>query len=140
VPGTYSQSDWRNLWPPVLDENATPRAVTPSGTTGTITLTADDDIFQAGQVGSYWQIAHRRTVAHTERIGAVGAFSGSSTPLRLLGPWDVFIDGTWEGTLALERKTPAAGWEAVRTWNSNNSSETRISAGFAGKRTTALKS
>ncbi|MFN0130813.1 MAG: hypothetical protein ACKV19_29470 [Verrucomicrobiales bacterium] len=119
VPGTYSQSDWRNLWPPVLDENVTPGAVTPSGTTGTITLTADDDIFQAGHVGSYWQIAHRRTVAHTELVGAVGAFSGSSSALRVLGPWDLFTYGTWEGTLALERKTPAGGWEAVRTWNSN---------------------
>lgn len=41
---------------PYLELNTTSTTITPSGTSGTITLTASDGIFQPGHVGSLWRI------------------------------------------------------------------------------------
>jgi hypothetical protein len=41
---------------PFLDENTTATTITPSSATGTTTLTASTDIFDALHVGSYWKI------------------------------------------------------------------------------------
>lgn len=41
---------------PYLDENITDTTITPSGATGDITLTASDDLFEEGHMGSYWWI------------------------------------------------------------------------------------
>lgn len=41
---------------PFLDANGTSTTITPSGTSGSITLTASSAIFQSGHVGSYWRI------------------------------------------------------------------------------------
>lgn len=41
---------------PYLPNNTTATTITPSGTSGTITLTASAALFQAGHIGSYWQI------------------------------------------------------------------------------------
>ena len=41
---------------PYLDENITDTTITPSGTTGDITLTASKEIFKEGHVGSFWWI------------------------------------------------------------------------------------
>jgi hypothetical protein len=45
-------------WPPTLDENSANITVTPSATSGNITLTASAGIFSADQVGSTWQVGH----------------------------------------------------------------------------------
>ena len=52
---------------PLLDENLTATTISSSGTTGSVTLTASAALFQAGHVGSYWQISHLREAATTER-------------------------------------------------------------------------
>lgn len=41
---------------PYLDENITDTTITPSGATGDITLTASDDLFEEGHIGSYWWV------------------------------------------------------------------------------------
>lgn len=41
---------------PYLDENTTTTTITPSGTTGSVTLTASAPLFEAGHVGSLWSI------------------------------------------------------------------------------------
>ena len=41
---------------PYLDENITDTTITPSGTTGDITLAASADLFESGHIGSYWWV------------------------------------------------------------------------------------
>ncbi len=119
--GTYNPSDFGNAWPPVLDENVTPTTIAVSAIAGTgLTASATEPIFKPGHIGSFWQIAHTRTVSHVEIVGAVGAFSGTSGGLFVLGPWNLYTYGTWSGTLYLQRlSADGVTWENIRTWNSN---------------------
>jgi hypothetical protein len=93
-----------------------------NGTSGNgRTMTASAALFQAGHVGSFWQIAHRRDLAFTELVGVVGVFPAgrlTSKPLRIFGSWDLFSYGTWKGTVFLERKV-SGGWQVVRSWSGN---------------------
>lgn len=91
-----------------------------NATTGTgRTLTASSALFQAGHVGSYWEIVHRRDAAYSVITAAVTTISAaSSTAIRVAGGWEVFSYGIWAATLFLEKKV-GAGWEVVRSWTSN---------------------
>lgn len=109
-------------YPPMLSENVGPITLTPSATSGAITLTASADLFQQGHEGAYFEIAHRREVSSVEIVGAGGsvapgtAFSGTTTALRVIGGWDFYTYGTWSGTIHLERLGAAGTWEIVRSW------------------------
>jgi hypothetical protein len=94
--------------------------LTLSATTGTgVTLTASKPIFQAGHVGSYWQITHRRDTAYAEIVSDVPTITGaSSAALRVLGDWDVTSYGSWASTLHLEKNFGGA-WGSIRSWKSN---------------------
>lgn len=84
------------------------------------TLTASEPLFQAGHVGSYWQVTHRRDSASsiiTEEDGTISA--SSSTEIRVSGQWDVSTYGIWTTTLYLERYVGGA-WETVRSWAGRN--------------------
>ena len=86
------------------------------------TLTASAALFQAGHVGAFWQIAHRRERSFSEIIGAVGAFPVTrreSKALRIVGRWDVTTYGIWKGDLYLERRPIGGVWQVIRTWSSN---------------------
>lgn len=87
------------------------------------TLTASEDIFQAGHVGSYWQLTHRRDASHVAitRTGAATpgvAYAATQTAgMRVQGTWDVFTYGSWSGTLYLEKYVNGT-WETLRSWES----------------------
>jgi hypothetical protein len=86
------------------------------------TMTATEDVFQSGHVGSFWQLAHRRDRASSELVGVVGRFPATrltSKPVRIIGTWDFFSYGTWRGTVFLERRIGSDIWEVVRSWSSN---------------------
>lgn len=106
-------------YPPMLSENVTDITITPSGTSGSITLTASEALFQQGHEGAYFEIAHKRDSALVEIVGVVGAFSGSTSGLRVVGTWDFYTYGTWSGTVHLERQNTLGGWDIVRTWKGN---------------------
>lgn len=106
-------------WPPMLSENVTDITITPSATSGTITLTASAALFQQGHEGAYFEIAHKRDNALVEIVGAVGAFSGTTSGLRVVGSYDFYTYGTWSGTIHLERLNAAGGWDIVRSWKGN---------------------
>jgi hypothetical protein len=98
--------------PALLDENITDTTITPSGTTGSITLTASASLFQAGHVGSRWQIAHLREAAYVERNITS---NGSSSSLRVLGKWNVRTYGVWDATVSVERSIDGgSSWERIR--------------------------
>jgi hypothetical protein len=117
---TMAEVSWK--FPPLANENATTTTITPSGTTGSITLTASADIFLAGHVGAYFQIVHRRTSSSSVALSL--AATGTSSAVRIVGTYDVFTYGTWNGTLRLQRKNDLGAWETVRTWTSANDRNT----------------
>ncbi|RBP37008.1 hypothetical protein DES53_115149 [Roseimicrobium gellanilyticum] len=103
-------------WPALLDENVTSTTITPSATTGSITLTASTGIFQANHVGAYFQVAHRRSSAYTD-LGLHA--NGVSAPLRVIGSWEFGTAGTWASNVEIERSEDGGTtWQTVRTFRS----------------------
>ena len=51
---TLTEVDFK--WGPFMPDNDTSTTITPSGTTGNITLTASSNIFDSGHVGALWRI------------------------------------------------------------------------------------
>jgi hypothetical protein len=108
-------------WPPLLDENVTGAAITPSGISGDITLTANSGIFESGDVGSVWQIGHNKVGANLSYSEiALGVASGDSPSIRVRGPWTFTTYGTWKGEVRIVRAVFETGvTETVRTYNSS---------------------
>ena len=109
----------KNNWAPMLDQNVTTTTITPSATTGTaITLTASSGIFQAGHVGSYFELAHPNpTTFISQNIDSTNATSGTIT---VLGKWSLQTFGTWTATVDLQSSTDnGTTWNTVRTYRSN---------------------
>lgn len=105
-------------WPPMLDENTEDTMITPSGTTGSITLTASQSIFTADHVGAYFQIAYRRPAAYMrDGIGP----NHTTDELYVIGKWNFTTYGTWSATLTIQRSEDGGStWEAVRTFSRNS--------------------
>ncbi len=87
---------------PFLPRNVTDTTITPSATTGTITLTASTAIFEANDVGAIWQVT-----GVVDNSSVSGSFSGtgnSSTVTVLKTQEYIFTThGTWTGTVILQR-------------------------------------
>jgi hypothetical protein len=83
------------------------------------TMTASSALFNERHVGSWWRVRHRRTLASVQRVGAVGAFSGTSGELLVSGQWDFFTYGRWSGTLSIQQRLPDGSWETLRSWVGN---------------------
>lgn len=125
---TFLRLDWRgvramdgdaSIWSVAFPatNDVTLSAAATSGTG--VALTASDSIFSAGQVGAYYQIAHRRASASVQIVSAQPTITGAeSDVLRVAGKWEVFSYGTWQSTLCLQKKVGAT-WETVRSWDSH---------------------
>lgn len=106
---------WDN--PPMRDENIDDtHTLTASATTGDITLTSSEALFEPSMVGGYFSIAHQR-VGSTTKVN-LNAADASSPVLRVLGRLDIFIYGTaWTGTVSLmTSKDGSTNWLPLRTW------------------------
>lgn len=111
--------------PPMLDENITDFTLTPSATTGNITLDASSPFFIAQQVGGYWQIAHLRGASEVEQ-GIYG--DGTGTALKVLGEWNIRTYGTWEATIDVERsRDGGTTWERIRRFTGKEDRNVDIS-------------
>ena len=103
---------------PFLPENDTSTTITPSATTGTITLTASSSIFQstagASHVGSIWQI---NQVGGNPSVSGSFSKNGTSKATRhFSGGYGFTTSGTWEGTVTLQRSTNnGISWRAALT-------------------------
>jgi len=87
---------------PFLAENETDITITPSATTGSITLTASSDVWNSNHVGALWQITH--TVEGAEVTGSFTAVGNSSTTAVQKGrEFDFTSHGNWTGTIVLQR-------------------------------------
>lgn len=102
-------------WPAMLDENVEATTITPSATTGSITLTASASIFKAEHVGAFYQIAHRRSGAYASVNITGNTTSGS---LRVIGRWEFATAGTWAAQINIERSEDNGGtWQTVRSFS-----------------------
>ena len=89
---------------PFLNENISTTTVEPNGLTGTITITASDDIFYEGHEGALWKIGYRRT--DNPLVGTLDA-TESSTTIEVDGSYYYNIQGKWEGDVILEKSYDA---------------------------------
>ena len=105
-------------WPALLDENITETTITPSATTGNITLTASTATFSSDMVGGYIEIGHVRQDATVDK--AITG-TGTSSSLSVLGAWEFNTYGTWTATISLQRSyNNGTTWETIRTYKSAN--------------------
>jgi hypothetical protein len=106
-------------FPPLLDPNATSTTITPSGTTGSITLTASADIFEDGMEGGTWEIRHPRTDNEADVLINGSLLTSSSVPVN--GDWVFTTTGTWTGIVEIDRSTNGGStWTTIRTFTSNS--------------------
>lgn len=90
---------------PFLGENETAVTLTPSAATGSITLTASDETFNADHVGALWQVTHTAAA-----VNESGSFSNNgseqnsaSVTVQLGRKFDFTTHGTWAGDLSLQK-------------------------------------
>lgn len=125
----YSENNWvlqEVAWalPPFgeINEDETLK-ITPSAKSGTITLTANSDLFTADNVGDYIKIVQRVPGTTVEQNS-----SGVSAAVKVGTSWKVITHGTWTGTVNVEQSEDGgATWGEYRKYTSNddyNPSET----------------
>lgn len=129
---TFAEIDW--TWPAFLDENTEETTITPSATTGTITLTASAAVFTTENIGSFYAIAHRRDTAYVEQVLSS---TGTSGGIDVLGDWELTTYGNWDGRLKVQRSYDGTNWETIRTYESASAGERNVSA--TGKEEKACK-
>lgn len=136
---TLGEIDW--TFPPTITENFEDITITPSATTGSITLTASDDIFKTTHIGSWWTIAHRRAGNGNSFVQvALDATSTTSGAISVLGSWEFTTYGTWQGEVRIERKVPGTSqWEPIRTYNNNVLGQRNVAATGVEERISDLR-
>lgn len=105
---TIADANW--TWGPFQDENTTTTTITPSGTTGSITLTASASIFDSDHIGSIWQIIEKSDNTYTK--GTLDA-NESSSSIDIEGDGLLTLEGTWTALVALEKSSDGSNWETV---------------------------
>lgn len=98
---------------PFLPENDEDTTITPSGTSGSITLTASDSIFNANHVGALWQITQDR---ESTNVNSSFSTTGTSSTLAVEKGTSVKVTthGEWTGTLSVERSyDDGTNWDEV---------------------------
>lgn len=105
-------------WPALQDENINNWTITPSATSGTITLTSNAGIFSADDVGSTWQVGHNMAGANqTYCEVALGVTTANSPGIRVRGSWSFTTYGTWKGEVRIVRTIYRTNvTETIRTY------------------------
>jgi len=118
----YSDTNWTIgevpwSFPPVLDQNYTTTTITPSATTGTITLVASAALFDpVNHIDSYWQLDH---VPTTSLLSHPISANNTSTTISILGAWQIQSFGSWTAEIQLQASTDnGATWETRRNYKS----------------------
>lgn len=109
-------------WPAMLDANATDTTLTPSAINGQITLAATADVFEDGNVGSYWELGAFRDES-SSRVDLTGSSADyTSDPVRILGAWDFYTYGNWTADLIeIQRRKPGSdAWETIRNYSATS--------------------
>jgi hypothetical protein len=108
---------------PFMSANLSSTTLTPSATTGTISLIANRNLFHPGQVGALFRLTHA-----AQQATAILAGANQFTPnIRITGiepgrAFTVSISGRTTSTLTLQRSfTDPGAWVDVQTYTSNGS-------------------
>lgn len=96
---------------PFMVMNDTPTTITPSARTGEITLTASEGIFDDGHVGSIWKIDQKR--GSNVYQGTINANESGKTTYFFTGTYSFITEGTFDGTITLERSEDNSTWESA---------------------------
>ena len=118
----YAEDDWRiedmEFYPPAFgdlnkDED---NYLTPSGTTGTITITATKDTFIADMVGDWIKIEQRITgKTVTQKT------TGTSGSIAVGDTWKIITHGTWTGSVTIEKSIDnGTTWQQERQYTSSD--------------------
>lgn len=91
-----------------------------TGQTGT--LTANADVFEDGHVGALFKLIHPKPTMQVERTG-----TGNSGELDVQGGWRFITEGSWAGTIKIQRNENNNGWEDFRTFKVIQSGSRNIS-------------
>ena len=101
---TLAELVW--TWPPVRDLNIdTAHTMTPSATTGTITITSSTPYFDALMEGGYMQFDHKRG---KDDWSAKQKVVGASSSIVVRGDYQFRTGGTWTGTVIVEESDTGA--------------------------------
>jgi hypothetical protein len=95
---TFAAAVWNDG--PYLDERPSDQiTLTSSGTTGTVTITASDDVFDADHVGTTWRIRHSGASVLTEFSVVT-----EGSPLSIVGTFvvDISVTTDWVGRIVLQ--------------------------------------
>lgn len=93
------------------NENTT---VTPSGTSGTVTLTSSEALFTSDMVGT--QMKLKQDVAAVE----VSASNSTTSSIYCGEGWKIITHGTWKGTVEVQRSYDNSTWETYRKYSASN--------------------
>lgn len=92
--------------------------VTPSGVTGNIALTANEDIFVSGLVGGYVRLKQDVASETINASGVTGASQGAS--LYCGENWKITTHGTWKGTVKVQYSDDNVNWREYRSYTANS--------------------
>jgi hypothetical protein len=106
--------------PFMIKNTNTAKTITPSATTGSITLTANSAIFQPTHVGALWEVIH-----YIQGINNPGSFGGTGTSSTISviaqSGWSFTTSGTWAGTIVIDQLLDGGTtWTAYRTFYSSS--------------------
>lgn len=111
----WTLSDFQFIEGPFTQDNTSDITVTPSGTTGTVTLTASEDIFTAGMVGGLMRISHE-VLGQSYTYSGRGAWTG--TALKCNGDWSFVAGDPWTTTIVIEQSNDnGATWAPIKHIN-----------------------
>jgi hypothetical protein len=99
--------------------NADDVTITPSATTGDITLTASSATFRAKHItspGALFSITQPRATTETSGSKTATSTGVMCAALDVKGSFTFNTHGTWTGTVKLQRNEDSEGWETYRTF------------------------
>lgn len=112
----WQLSDMNYIQPPMADLNQDASlTITPSATTGTVTLTASAALFAASDAGCWMELSQRVSGA------SVSISSGTSSAIGVGSTWKIITHGTWAGSVTVQSSTDnGASWQEERKYTSNS--------------------
>ncbi len=100
---------------PFLEQNTAWTTITPSGTTGSITLTASDDIFTENCVGQQVKLSYN-IAAQSHVWSKASATTSQAFPCG--AGWSYQVADTWSTTVTIQQSDDnGATWMDVKKWN-----------------------
>lgn len=114
----WEVADYDFLEGPFMLDNTSAVTITPSGTSGSITLTASSATFFTTHVGALWKVRH---YIEGQSSSVSITTTGAQTGIKCGGTWRIITHGTWTGKINVEKSTDGgSNWTVIRTFASTN--------------------